>query len=580
VKRSLKMEINNRSCILRTVILTILLIQVSAGYPQDKSQKPSRQSALEAFSNDKFEIAYNQFSELSASFPKDPLYKYYCGICLVKLNRYPGKAASLLQDAIQGSAAIRSVPLDGLFYLGRAQQMNGSYSEAIRSFNQYSEQAGKKASKEAGVAQLVQQCNEKKGQIATIEVMKQVSISKDTINDHTPGTEQKVEKIIQQPVENSTRKKELLPDNYDTLLSQALDYQVKADSLTGLAAQFRKRMETADSGERTDLKIQAQNIDQQVSLNQKVADQKLAEAQKLAIKPGVIKSDTIIGNNKMEKNLQKANSNGTGIVESRPGIIKDSLIGIKENRPEKIVAQQTDKQIQKTSEIFSMFEVVAKPVYTQNEKVEVNPEVPPGLIYRIQLAVFRNPVVTSYFKGITPVFGFKNSGTEMTNYYAGMFRKSEDAVKALTKVKAQGFKDAFVVALLNKNIISADRAGIIEKEWGKKPLMIIDQKPADIPRDTVPPTLVFRVEVIKSVKPVAADQVENIKKLAGSRGLDIIMNESKQNIYLIGKFLSFESASEYCDLLVRNGLREAKVVAYLGKREIPVETARQLFEKY
>ena len=243
-------------------------------------------------------------------------------------------------------------------------------------------------------------------------------------------------------------------------------------------------------------------------------------------------------------------------------------------------ASRFDKQVSKVTEIFSIFEVVAKPVYIPDEKVAVNPEVPPGLIYRIQLAVFKNPVSSSYFKGLTPVFGFKNAGTELTNYYAGMFRKLTDVVKALTKVKAQGFKDDFVVALSDKNIVSADRAGILEKEWGTKPLLVENQETANIPRDTVPPTLVFRVEVIKSVKPVTADQMENIKKLSGGRGFDIIENESKQNIYLIGKFLTFESASEYADLLVRNGFREAKVVAYLGKREISVETARQLFEKF
>jgi len=47
---------------------------------------------------------------------------------------------------------------------------------------------------------------------------------------------------------------------------------------------------------------------------------------------------------------------------------------------------------------------------------------------------------------------------------------------------------------------------------------------------------------------------------------------------LIGKFITFESAVEYTDLLIRNGYREAQVVAWLGKKEIPVDTARQLFE--
>ena len=106
------------------------------------------------------------------------------------------------------------------------------------------------------------------------------------------------------------------------------------------------------------------------------------------------------------------------------------------------------------------------------------------------------------------------------------------------------------------------------------------RKIQDSPQDTIPPTLIFRVEVTKSQKPLSSGQLDNIKRLAGNRGLDIIKNASGQNIYLIGKFLTFESAVEYTDLLARNGQKEAKVVAYLGKREIPVETAKQLFEKF
>ena len=220
----------------------------------------------------------------------------------------------------------------------------------------------------------------------------------------------------------------------------------------------------------------------------------------------------------------------------------------------------------KASGVYSVFEVVAKPVYAANEKVRVNPEVPAGLIYRIQLAVFRNPVALSYFKGITPVFGFTGDGPDVTNYYAGMFRKSADASKALEKVKAAGFKDAFVVALMDKKIVSAERAGVLEKEWGNKTLSAIEvRKIQDEPRDTIPPTLIFRVEVTKSQKPLSTEQLDNIKRLAGNRGLDIIKNASGQNIYLIGKFLTFESAAEYADLLNRNGQKEAKVAAYLGK---------------
>ena len=70
-----------------------------------------------------------------------------------------------------------------------------------------------------------------------------------------------------------------------------------------------------------------------------------------------------------------------------------------------------------------------------------------------------------------------------------------------------------------------------------------------------------------------------MSKMAANRGFDVIVTDKKVNIYLIGTFLSYKNASEFADLLIRNGYREAKVVAYLGTREIPIETARQFFDE-
>ncbi|MFA5820247.1 MAG: hypothetical protein WC854_13345, partial [Bacteroidales bacterium] len=126
--------------------------------------------------------------------------------------------------------------------------------------------------------------------------------------------------------------------------------------------------------------------------------------------------------------------------------------------------------------------------------------------------------------------------------------------------------------------VSADRASILEKEWGKKPFVSIAKSVPETPIDTVPPTLSFRVEVIRSLKPLKDDIIEGIKKMAGNRGLDIQPLDDGNIAYLIGKFITFESAAEYTDLMIRNGYRETRVVAWLGKKEIPVETARQLFE--
>ena len=97
--------------------------------------------------------------------------------------------------------------------------------------------------------------------------------------------------------------------------------------------------------------------------------------------------------------------------------------------------------------------------------------------------------------------------------------------------------------------------------------------------DTITPTLSFRVEVTRSLKPLKDDVVEGIRKMAGNRGLDIQPVEDGKIAYLIGKFITFETAAEYSDLLNRNGYREAHVVAWLGKKEISIEAAKQLRDK-
>ena len=223
------------------------------------------------------------------------------------------------------------------------------------------------------------------------------------------------------------------------------------------------------------------------------------------------------------------------------------------------------------------FDVCPSPVKDSDEKIVINPDVPDGLIYRIQVAVFRNQVSPSYFKGINPVFGFSNSSSGMTTYYAGMFRRLSDASRALTSVRSKGFRDAFVVAFSGIKRISSDRARILEKEWGNKPFIDLVPTVQETKADTLPPALSFRIAVARTEKPLKDDVTENLIKIAASRGMDILTLNDGSFVYLIGNFITFESASEYADLLVRNGFQDSKVSAWLGNKEIPVQTARELF---
>jgi tetratricopeptide (TPR) repeat protein len=132
----------------RLIVTFLLIIVVNPSFNNLFSQniqlKPTRQSSFEAFSIGNYEQAYKEFSELLLTYSKDPLYKYYSGVCLVKMNRDPDKALALLKQALQGSAVVKTLPTDAYFYLGRTQQMSGLFTEALESYKLFTMQRKKR----------------------------------------------------------------------------------------------------------------------------------------------------------------------------------------------------------------------------------------------------------------------------------------------------------------------------------------------------------------------------------------------------------------------------------------------------
>jgi len=554
------------------LLISVLLLPVTDLTAQDLSARPTRQSSLEAFSKGDYEQAYREFSVLLVTYPKDPMYKYYSGVCLVKLKRDLEKAVTLLRQAQQGSAIVRNIPSDALFWLGRAQQMSGKFEDAIVSYNYFIDLNGKKTSRELGIPDFIQQCEKREG----------------FFTEDEPGiaAEKKVV-MISEP-------EDTLAGDYDEILSEALEYQYKADSLYRVTEEQKKGLEKGSYTERIRLKAEITETEKIAATFQDFADKKYDEAQTaMNSKPftaGLITEQPVLP--AADSFPQKERLYDSLIINYDNGEKKDSITIVKDTaRTEADIKVHDTKPVADTvaihdikkdtipalvlkNEVYSVFEIKQG---AEVEKIPIDPDVPEGLLYRIQVAVFRNPVAPSYFKGITPVYGFKMTGRDLTIYYAGMFRRLSDANKALGTVRKKGFRDAFVSAFFNGKAVSSERAAALENKWGKIPLPGVSAD-EQVPADTVPPTLTFRIEIARSQKPVKDDDLETYKKLSGTRGLDIVTLPDGNIVYLIGSFITWESAEEYADLLVRNGYSDAKVGAWLGKREIPVETARELFE--
>jgi len=556
-----------KKLIILVCLLTVIEIPLNNLFSQAVQTKPTRQSSFEAFSQGNYEKAYTEFRELLLTYTKDPLYKYYSGVCLVKMGKDPDVATNLLQEALQGNVSVKTLPSDGLFYLGRAQQMSGKFSEATGSYNLYTDRVGKKAAKEMGVPDFLQECIQKKGQVTDsgFKQAESLKISKsDTSNTQTKAAKKEP---VQKTAENATYNKVNLPSKYEQILSEAIEFQFKADSVASIVNEQKKKIEILPGSEKAALKDKILENEKIAESLQKSADQKYHDAQ-LAMNPD---QDSTL------HMKEPARQSEYKIVSDTVKKADNKMVKAGDKKPDttKVVILSVRPQM----EVFAFFDTSTLTATDSKAKIVIDPEVPPGLIYRIQIAVFRNPVLPGYFKGITPIYGFKIGGTDKTIYYAGMFRKSSDSKKALSTVKTKGFKDAFIVALLANKPVSSDRAALLEKEWGGKPFYSIEKILPDTYADTITPTLTFRVEAMRSLKPLTEDMVEDIRKIAGNRGLDIQLLENGGIDYLIGKFITFETAAEYSDLLQKNGYREAKVVAWLGKKEIPIETAKQLFEK-
>ncbi len=468
-----------------------LIIFGNVLYSQESGGRPSMQSAIKVFNNGQYEQAYEQFQELLSIYPKDPLYKYYCGVCLVKLEKDPEEAVNLLKESAETSGAIKPVPSDVWFWLGRAQQLCGMFEEAILSYNRFTELAGKKTAREMDVPAFIKQSTDREGKIVA-----------------------------------ELRKNDLSESDMPAANDEKTELKNSVNGGSGIVN------ELSDTSEKEYAPVEVDSMLWELLIEKKA--------------------------NKV-KDVQPEPKKDYAIILAAP----------------KEPVKKTESKIP----VFSQFEIIEKPDFKSNYSIPINPDVPKGLVYRVQIAIFRNPVPPSYFKGLFPVQGFRNEGSDLTIYYAGIFRKASDASSALLKVRSLGFKDAFIVALMDGKQVSMDKAAILEKEWSSKPLFETSRQEV-VERDTVPPTLVFRVEITRSLKPLPKEQVEEMKKLASGKQFDVLVNEKKENIYLMGVFLSFESASEYANLLIRNGYRDARVTAYLGVKEIPVELARKLFEEY
>ncbi|HDS08300.1 MAG TPA: hypothetical protein ENO05_11815, partial [Bacteroides sp.] len=108
--------------------LVICLVQLPlAGQQPAVSEPEIKNESIAAYQQGAYAKALEGFRVLMEKYPADALYRYYAGVCMVKLNRELDEAIELLYYA-----SSRGVPANVNYYLGAAYHRVYDFREAVK----------------------------------------------------------------------------------------------------------------------------------------------------------------------------------------------------------------------------------------------------------------------------------------------------------------------------------------------------------------------------------------------------------------------------------------------------------------
>ena len=224
-------------------------------------------------------------------------------------------------------------------------------------------------------------------------------------------------------------------------------------------------------------------------------------------------------------------------------------------------------------------------VYSDDNPIPVNPKLPDGLIYKVQVGAFRNPIPQDLFKGFAPISAEKVRD-DITRYRVGYFTSYNVANTAKNQVRGLGYRDAFVVALNNGNRVTLSEARNMESSTNVAATAPItqpnknnevvapianlstssDQNIASATSANSIKGVFFSVQVGAFSKPLTNDNELNVSPLVLNRYNGLYK-------YSTGIFNSIEDAGRKKASLIEQGIADAFIIAYNDGRTISLDQA-------
>ena len=299
--------------------------------------------------------------------------------------------------------------------------------------------------------------------------------------DTVPGTDQATDSMLI-----------LLSDpGFNRILDQAIRYQVRADSLRRLSIEWRKEAAGMDDPvPRGKLQKQIENIEDSMEVYKVLADEQFRNlaasvagtARQGSPHPFLVRDTVLNGitvyhyrlTEEFLAILAEIRSPSTPAPHGKvPGYPPDKKPGkampgdaaaVEISPGEKAPRDKSPGDAAPGNEPPGGFRITDESLYSQERPFEHDFSLPPGVFYRIQIAVFSNEVAYDHFGGLSPITTESIPGRGMTRYFAGKFTRMENARSALIRVKSLGYPDAFIVGYYDGQKGSFSKLKALEKE--------------------------------------------------------------------------------------------------------------------